>query len=410
MKRVVILCALIAGVVGLAFTQRWFRHVGVAGSPERLIDDRCQHQSADEQQGCYLAGLEARLADSGVAAAMATLKALAKGDSRFEKDGHVYAHGVGIKAYLLTKDVPTNFDHCSTDFASGCAHGVIQGYLESQGSLTEEALNDLCRPYRGEHAADWQRFQCVHGAGHGLVMMYQGDLPHALANCDWLHDGWDRESCYGGAFMENIMRTIAPHHPASELSASHHQHQAATFKALDSTDLLYPCSQVEDRFHRACYEIQTAAILHFTKGMLVPAARACDQAPDRMRSVCYQSLGRDITAKALRDPSRSARYCRETGEANLPWCYYGVAKALVDWEANPALGFDFCRKLAGERGERLCFQAVGEQIAALRVDLVAREGECRSAGHEPGVAACRWGAALPGAVRPGPDPDPGLDR
>lgn len=28
--------------------------------------------------------------------------------------------------------------------------------------------------------------------------------------CDELRDAWDRESCYGGAFMESDMNAIAP--------------------------------------------------------------------------------------------------------------------------------------------------------------------------------------------------------
>ena len=387
-----------AGAAGLGVRLGWLRHIGAPGSPERVIDDRCHPLPKAERQNCYLTGLERRLADSGVAAAMATLAALARDDKTFEKEGHVYAHGVGIKGYLVTHNVQGTFDQCPTGFASGCSHGVIQAYLESRDSLTDEALNTLCQPYRGSGATQWQLFQCVHGTGHGLVMMYQGDLPHALVSCDRLTGGWDRDSCYGGAFMENIIRTTSPHHPASELAASHHHMQA--FKALDSTDLLYPCSIVEDRYHRACYEIQTAAIFHFTKGKVEPAAAACDGAPAVMRPVCYTSLGRDISAKALRNPAKAVRLCEKTGETNRPWCFFGVAKALVDWDARPSAGLAFCQEVGNARGGPLCFRGVGEQVYALRASVPDRERECKAAGTAEAISSCRWGAMIPGVTGP----------
>ena len=36
-------------------------------------------------------------------------------------------------------------------------------------------------------------------------MIYAHNLPKALAGCDLLSDDWDKRSCYGGAFMENIV-------------------------------------------------------------------------------------------------------------------------------------------------------------------------------------------------------------
>lgn len=393
-------CA-VAGVgagVGVYAGRGGFRSLGPPGSPERVIAERCRSKTKDDRQDCYLKGLEARLEESGVAGAMATLKALAANDTKIDREGHVYAHGVGIKGYLRAKEVPATFGQCPTDFASGCGHGVIQAYLESQQSLDSTALNGLCAPYRGQGEVRWQLFQCVHGIGHGLVMMYRGELPQALGDCDRLESGWDRDSCYGGAFMENIMRVTAPHHPATELAAGHEHHQA--FKALDSTDLLYPCSIVENRYHRACYEIQTAAILHFTKGKVDKASAACDTAPETMRPTCYTSLGRDISSKALRDPGRTLRYCRQTGEHHRPWCYFGAAKALIDWEASPTAGIAFCARLGEDPGAPLCFRAVGEQIAALEAALTERERICGTAARPEAIAACRWAAAVPGSVMP----------
>lgn len=373
---------------------------GPPGTPELEIAERCRRKPAEERQACILAGLEARIRPATVAGAMASLKVLAMGDPDIEQDAHVYAHGIGIKGYLLGKDVAAVFGQCPADFASGCRHGAIQAYLESRQSLDSVALNGLCAPYRDPFSATgrWQLFQCVHGMGHGLIMMLGGDLPRALTSCDMLSDPWDRDACYGGAFMENIMRATAPHHPASELAASHHGHQA--FQAIDSTDLLYPCSIVANQYQRACYQIQTAAIFHFTKGDVGAASRACDRAPETMQPTCYVSLGRDLSSKGRRDPGRVLRYCGETGERHRPWCYYGATKALIDWETDPTAGITFCKRVGERPGFATCFLAVGEQLTALGRPMPEREATCRQAGGPRAVSACSWGAQLRGSVPP----------
>jgi hypothetical protein len=318
----------------------------------------------------------------------------------------VYAHGIGIEGYLHLRSVPAAFDHCPVEFASGCGHGVIQAYLESQSAMDSVTINGLCSPYRRPDQPQWQLFQCVHGMGHGLNMMYGGDLPRALGTCDLLLEGWDRVSCYGGVFMENIMEEIAPHHPASELEASHARaHMGmnmghSAFKRLDRAQPLYPCSIMAQKYLQPCYEIQTAAILHFNRGSIGKAAAVCDTAPEDMRPVCYRSLGRDITAKAGRDPRKTRRYCDLSADAYRKWCYFGAVKALVDWDASIEAGMAFCGALGDAPGSVLCYHALGEQVRALIGPQVEREKLCAGGSRPEAVDACRYGAGIPGSTLP----------
>ena len=260
--------------------------------------------------------------------------------------------------------------------------------------MTGPEVEGLCQPFKSATASRWVLFQCVHGMGHGLTMFHGHDLPRALTDCDLLSDGWDRESCYGGAFMENVINATAPHHPATQLAAQHHHDAAPTFKALDPNDPLYPCSIMADRFLHACYQMQTSVMLHFNHGDIGAAARSCDQAPPQMRSVCYQSLGRDITSYALRDPRKTADLCQKGTAAYRPACYFGAAKALVDWTATTDAAFTFCRIVAAEPGGPTCYQALGEEIATLVAPIPDREEQCTRAQLPAAVAACRQGAGL----------------
>jgi hypothetical protein len=96
-------------------------------------------------------------------------------------------------------------------------------------------------------------------------MAWNWDLPRSLKGCDWLPTTWDRESCYGGVFMENAVasmpgghhapkrvlaqsdgRTDGPSDSAGGGTEDHSEHanhgDAAApipFKMRDSADVLY---------------------------------------------------------------------------------------------------------------------------------------------------------------------------
>src|SRR4029079_17845703 len=166
------------------------------------------------------------------------------------------------------------------------------------------------------------RFQCVHGMGHGLEMVYAHDLKKALTGCDLLTDWWDRHSCYSGAFMENIVSVTMPHHPASDLA--HHDDMAGMdhdmagmdhgdmktpVKGIDPSDQQYPVSIMSERYLTACYEMQTSVMLYNNKGDMAGAARDCDAASAKYRTICYASLGRDISSYSAQNHAEAIRMC-----------------------------------------------------------------------------------------------------
>ena len=378
--------------------------------------EACGPKAYDEQTACYETFLLSTLRTAGVETAMATLKAIGARDRQVESDGHVYAHAIGIQAYQLAPDVSATFGRCSEIYQSGCQHGVIQAHFESLAAPDSQAVNELCRPWSGEDADMWLRFQCVHGLGHGLTMFHGHDLPAALRGCDLLADGWDRDACYGGAFMENIVNATTSHHPASRLEVgaaagaragdAHAGHSAGPhpaasgWKALDPEDLYHPCSVLDERYWPACYAMQTSIILHFNGYDFAAGARVCDGAPASMRRTCYQSLGRDVSSYTVQDHGEAIRLCSLGTPGYQPWCYVGVVKNFVDLTARAEDGFAFCRAVPGETNKLKCHEAVGEEIGILESGAAERAALCE--GSEPGyVDACRYGARLTPTAPPG---------
>lgn len=371
--------------------------------------------SCKGESECYSEGLVALLQREGVEPAMATLERLAEADSAVRRDGHMYVHAIGLAAYSSPETVGATFRQCTAAFQSGCYHGVIQAYFadltRSGNGVTAATVNALCADYRNRPSERWLLFQCAHGAGHGLTMFYGYHLPRALAGCDLLEDWWEREGCYGGAMMENIVQATTPHHAvgrpdagSAASGADQHAHHGAhaqhampsgEFKSLDPQDPLYPCSVLEERYLSACYQMQTSAVLFHNGGDVAATARVCDAVPAAYRSTCYVSLGRDISALTLQNHAAALRLCASSAPGFASLCHVGYVKNLIDLTADAGEALAFCRQLPDGLGKEGCYRAIGEQVWVLTDDRTRQEQFCAAAAESGHQNACRMGAGLP---------------
>ena len=390
-------------------------------------------RGASDRGQCVEQALISVIQPAGVDKAMAALLRAVAADTTLRGDGHALAHGIGIAAYQGAGTVSRTFARCTTDFQSGCYHGVIQAYFADTAAagqgVTADRLNALCADYRAP-GNRWLLFQCGHGMGHGLMAVNQHHLIKALDGCDLLSEHFEREACYGGAFMENIINVTHPHHTATtrggdahaehgaaqagadgghahgehasageNASAGGHGHgdhgdaAAEPFQALDKEQPLYPCTIVEEQQLTSCYQMQTSAILWHNGGDFAAAAAECERAPESMRRTCFISLGRDANSYAAGDHDRVLALCGAAPSARQPWCFVGAVKNMMDITADPEDGLAFCRKVPGA-GKPACYRGVGQTVWVLHADDAGRERACARA--ESGyVPECRAGALLP---------------
>jgi len=401
----------------------------------------CRRGSVDARRQCVERALGSVIEPAGIARAMGALDRIAARDAGLLRQSHSLAHGLGIAAYRSPETVAATFAACPPTQISGCYHGVIQAYfldMAKRGGVGAAELNALCEPHRQSGVLF---SQCTHGLGHGLMAMLDNHVPASLEQCDLITAPVARGSCYGGVFMENIVAATPPEHTAhshaavaeSGRSGEHAGHGAAAghgghreghaeghagdgdhaghavddkparepWKALDAEDPLYPCTAVAEKYHLQCYLIQTAAILPGNRGDFAATATACTRAPERFIPICWQSLGRDITAFAIRDPAKTAELCARAGAAAEPDCVRGAAETLVATSSDPADGFAFCRVAAGDANKAACYQGVGTTLAYLFRDHARREAQC-AAVEADHVDACRRGAGLPPREQPQP--------
>ena len=402
-KRVAVIAMLVLcgnGSVGAADTAALSNASKPMGSTSVIA--ACGNKQGPEKYACYETTLLHIVKTAGVATAMDVLSVVGALDEDVQRDGHVYAHAIGIAAFQSDPDVGKTFARCSELFQSGCYHGVIQAYLDHvldpSVAGDSEGINALCHAYRTEAGSRWLLFQCVHALGHGLTSFYAHDLPRALLACDLLAEDWDRHSCYGGAFMENVVHAIHPHHPAPHAThvalPEHERHASrAGFVPVKASDPLHPCSLLDERYLMDCYLMQTSIILYLNHGDMADAARTCDRAPSAMRVACYQSLGRDISSYSLQQPDESIRMCSLGNPEYQPWCYVGLVKNFIDVTSKPESGLNFCPRVPGPANQMKCYEAVGEEIWALTANDAQRAALC---GKTQGdlYEACRYGARL----------------
>jgi hypothetical protein len=377
---------------------------------------QCRSSAPENRTSCYQILLEDVLKSEGIDSAMAALTSLAATEREVRDNSHMFAHSLGLAAFTTPAELASVFSRCSPGFQSGCYHGVIQAYFldqhrKSPGTPVGPAeINSLCKDFRAGDGR-WLLFQCAHGLGHGLELIYGHDLPRALAGCDLVSDLWERPACYGGAFMENIVAVTNPHQTAEgiaggmgemdmegdmsgmDMSGMDHSDSASHYKKFDPANPLYPCSSLSERYGSQCYLIQTSLILFENHGDFAAASRDCESAPSNFRVECFVSLGRDANSYGGGDPAQAMRSCANAPEAYRPWCHVGVVKNRVDITSHPSDGFSYCAALGENSAKVTCYSAVGEEIRLLTSDLAKRKWMC-SAAPPPFDGACLYGAGV----------------
>ncbi len=122
----------------------------------------------------------------------------------------------------------------------------------------------------------------------------ENDLFESLETCDMLTDGWERERCYGGVFMENVVNRDNPAHPS---------------KYLEADQPLYPCDVVEPRYKNECYQRQTSYVLETQGNDFSRVFDLCATAVEEdFRPSCYQGLGWDAAVPQAEHRRRERGY------------------------------------------------------------------------------------------------------
>jgi hypothetical protein len=313
----------------------------------------------------------------GPARALDELNRATAASAAVRADCHRIAHTVGAAALVRYRgSAGQAFAEGSSLCASGYYHGIAERALsEAESGDLGLVARELCASPSIRTTA-FLAYQCVHGLGHGLMIATGYDLPKALETCDQLREEWDRTSCTGGVFMENITSSYG-----------------VRSRWLRDDDPLYPCPTVADRHKLYCYLMVTSRILPLVGYDFAEAASTCMQSEGEWVATCFQSLGRDASGQAVGDAKKILELCGKAG----PWardCLYGAARDLVNTDAATPRAEALCSR-APKRLQDTCFDGLGTVVRELHATDSERARACASLSvPDTWKSSCRRGAGV----------------
>lgn len=243
---------------------------------------------------------------------------------------HPLTHSIGRLSAKYYKDISQTFSYGKEICWSGYYHGAMEGFVSLVGRENiGRGINDICEKQKQNEKYSFDHYNCVHGLGHGLTALLDYEIFEALNYCDKLQDIWERDSCSGGVFMENIVNDGINHNS----------------KYLKADDLEYPCNSVEKRFKNPCYLMQSSHFLKVLSYDYKKGFAECEKVEKDYRSSCFQSIGRDISGNYLRNIQKTLQLCGLAKKEFQILCFQGAAKDFTFNDRNSNKAKQLCEAL-----------------------------------------------------------------
>jgi hypothetical protein len=302
--------------------------------------------------------------DEGPKKALSVFRARMASDPAVEAGCHRIAHIIGSASLARFRgNVQEAFALGDSTCWSGYYHGILERSF--QGVRTESGFTKIAQRVCSSTELRknlWLTYQCVHGLGHGLMIQSGYSLPFSLKICERLASEWDRSSCTGGVFMENIA--------AGKTSA-----YGVKSPWLRDDDLVYPCdSKIVRGRELYCYLMVTSRVLEANGYDFKGAARICTGVDPAWRPTCFQSYGRDADGFTRQDPVRVRELCDLAGDWKRD-CVFGAARDMTSNYANGRRASVLCSGV-DKALRAICFNGIGTILGTIRTDTPGRRQLC----------------------------------
>ena len=283
------------------------------------------------------------------------------------EDSLGYCHGVGHHMGMFLYDYSEDLSEALFNADQLCGgsqyHGIIERYFEkNMEGIDPKNINitKIC-PEGFANPHSLERWECVHGIGHGLTKFYDYDIFSALKKCDEFGSSWEEISCSKGIFMENVGKWL--------------ESKEGNF---DKTDIFFPCDSVNPKYAPACYHYHTSYIRSQPNYSLQYAFETCDMIkPKEFVRYCYYGMGRIYTGNSANNFEKAITTCK-IGDVNYQrYCFGGIQLTLVD-NYGIDKGFEFCKFLPLEFKED-CYEVLGKWILMSYTSNEQREYACAKA-------------------------------
>jgi len=267
----------------------------------------------------------------GIATAFGDIKARYETSPAVKGYCHQLTHVIGHAGADLEGGVGAAFALGDPFCWSGFYHGVMEEIMKG---VTLDQLptkvNTVCADIPGKSEYSFLYFNCVHGLGHGLMQLFENNLFDSLTACSNLEGYWERDSCVGGVFMENIMI----------------ESRGGVSEYLKVNDPVYPCNAVSSDYKTPCYLMQTSHMLTASQDNFATVFALCSGVEDGYREICYQSLGRDASGRTSSNAEQTKATCMLGSDfVARSNCVIGAVKDFISYFHSDTEAKKFCVSL-----------------------------------------------------------------
>jgi len=276
---------------------------------------------------------------------------------------HSIAHHLGEWAYGYTKNLEESFQYADPlSCGGGIYHGIFENYfsvLNFEGVVPDQVeVKNLCSKLE-ENFYSLDMTHCLHGLGHGLLLLYDYDVFNAVQRCEDFKTNQEQSSCANGVFMQNVLKNY-------ETGEGR----------FDKNDILFPCNEIITRFAPSCYIWQGAYILKQRDFEVYSSFRECDKIKQEFIKYCYYGIGAELETDAAGKMELALLYCQAGNLSYHKFCFRGMAmKTSFVYLDN---GFGFCG-LIPEQFKEDCYDGLGYWIKIRHENIEEREKECSRA-------------------------------
>jgi hypothetical protein len=312
------------GIIALAvlWPDKYATQISANPVPSSSANDICEKKGTITFS-CYKNELTTITQDQGPEAAMSLVKTQYSKIAYVKSQCHQLTHLIGRAALdKYHSNLADTYAHGDQYCWSGYYHGAMEELSNAKGyDYIIKNANSVCEPIAAKGKYSFYHYNCVHGLGHGYMFATNGELFESLKDCDNITDSWERSSCYGGVFMQNIMNEQTPDKDDNVGS-----------KYLKAEQPMYPCTALEEKYKDQCYLMQTSYALQTVKYDFKKVFALCDNIEPQFKDTCYTSLGRDASGNSISDAQQTRSTCLlGLSEEAQRYCVHGAAMDFVSY-------------------------------------------------------------------------------
>jgi cytochrome c553 len=346
--------------------------VSLAFKPDSTTIAGCEHSG---KPLCYRQAFGNLAYKEGPQKALALLATDDTTISGVHADCHQISHWIGHAGLAYYKnDAGTALSHGAMTCNSGYYHGVLQLALAGlPRSAVVKKSRALCTA-PAVNKTEFLLYQCVHGLGHGLMIYSGDDLPWSLKTCHKLQTSFDRVSCTGGVFMQNLDTTMG------------------VSRYLSAKNPIYPCTIVSQQDKVYCYLMVTSRINTLDGFNWRKTADWCRRSEKGWVETCFESYGRDASGASEYHPAKTLALCKQAGP-NTGDCVYGAARDYANNYAGSATSAELCAASPVAYRAR-CYEGIGTILGSLHRYGADRRAACDAITPKRYRDDCYRGAAV----------------